>query len=187
MDPKIGFSPASLKNIINGHFAGKEPWQIVTVTATSVLTGVWLWTLLVQQDSKYLITQLSCTVNIFSAIFSRSIRIPGLYNRSKNYFFRLGRKIPFVKRKIEEELAKIADSFEKDVNNRCEGVPYVVELNEKGMDVKTILQAVDANLGLGEWLVHKNSHSNSQNLCLTDMSVPPVRLVYADKPPPSSV
>ncbi|BES93795.1 DegT/DnrJ/EryC1/StrS aminotransferase family [Nesidiocoris tenuis] len=125
MDPKIGFSPASLKNIINGHFAGKEPWQIVTVTATSVLTGVWLWTLLVQQDS--------------------------LYNRSKNYFFRLGRKIPFVKRKIEEELAKIADSFEKDVNNRCEGVPYVVELNEKGMDVKTILQAVDANLGLGHY------------------------------------
>lgn len=37
---------------INILFANKEPWQIATITATSVLTTVWIWEQINQDESK---------------------------------------------------------------------------------------------------------------------------------------
>lgn len=37
---------------INALFANKEPWQIATITATSVLTTIWIWEQLNQDECK---------------------------------------------------------------------------------------------------------------------------------------
>lgn len=44
-------SANALKEFINNYFQGKEPWQIVTVTSTTVLTTVWLWNFVFQEES----------------------------------------------------------------------------------------------------------------------------------------
>lgn len=36
----------------NSIFKNREPWQIVAITATSVLSTVWLWNLLNQDESE---------------------------------------------------------------------------------------------------------------------------------------
>lgn len=41
-----------LTHQINILFANKEPWQIATITATSVLTTVWIWEQINQDESK---------------------------------------------------------------------------------------------------------------------------------------
>lgn len=42
---------SGLKEFINNSFQGKEPWQIVTITSTTVLTSVWLWNFVFQDES----------------------------------------------------------------------------------------------------------------------------------------
>lgn len=49
---KIGDSLNLVTRQINSIFAGREPWQIATITATTVLTTMWFWELLIQDDSK---------------------------------------------------------------------------------------------------------------------------------------
>lgn len=53
MDPlralKVGAD--SIRLIINNSCSKLEPWQIVTVTATTVLAGVWFWEFLFQEES----------------------------------------------------------------------------------------------------------------------------------------
>jgi len=42
----------SIRVFVNGVFVNKEPWQIVTITATTVLSTVWFWNLINQDESK---------------------------------------------------------------------------------------------------------------------------------------
>lgn len=42
----------SLKEFVNNSFQGKEPWQIVTITSTTLLTTIWLWNFIFQDESK---------------------------------------------------------------------------------------------------------------------------------------
>lgn len=44
----------TFRSVINNGFAGKEPWQIVTVTTSTVLLTVWLWEFLQHNESMYL-------------------------------------------------------------------------------------------------------------------------------------
>lgn len=39
---------------INRLFANREPWQVATITATAVLSSVWLWSFINQDESKLL-------------------------------------------------------------------------------------------------------------------------------------
>lgn len=48
-----------LTHQINILFGNKEPWQIATITATSVLTTVWIWEQINQDESKNFI------INVF--------------------------------------------------------------------------------------------------------------------------
>jgi hypothetical protein len=41
----------SIRLIINDSCSKLEPWQIASVTATTVLAGVWLWKFLFQEES----------------------------------------------------------------------------------------------------------------------------------------
>lgn len=70
----------SLKAAINSNFADKEPWQIVTITTSSVLASVWLWDFLCQDESKFDTTFLnyvnrSYLVVIFYYINNLSLRV----------------------------------------------------------------------------------------------------------------
>lgn len=46
------------KALINNLFVDKEPWQIVTITTTTVLTSIWLWNFYNNVDSEF--SQLIC-------------------------------------------------------------------------------------------------------------------------------
>lgn len=52
-----------LKTYINSQFSNKEPWQIVTITSTSILAGVWLWGFIFQAESE--LFSLNYTMNYF--------------------------------------------------------------------------------------------------------------------------
>lgn len=41
----------TIKFFINDVFKEKEPWQIVTITTTTLLTSIWLWDFLFQDES----------------------------------------------------------------------------------------------------------------------------------------
>lgn len=41
-----------LKDILNNTFRDKEPWQIVSFTTMTVLSTVWIWNFVFQEESK---------------------------------------------------------------------------------------------------------------------------------------
>lgn len=75
----------NLKLSINSQFVNKEPWQIVALTTASVLT----------------------TVYIYEATFTRDpFDTDSLTGKLKKRVFKLARKIPFVRKKLEEETGR---------------------------------------------------------------------------------
>lgn len=38
---------------INGLFANKEPWQVASITAVSVMTTLWIWEQINQDECKH--------------------------------------------------------------------------------------------------------------------------------------
>lgn len=114
-----------LKSFINTQFANKEPWQIVTITSTSLLTGIWLWGFIFQAES--------------------------VHSRVKKFIFRTARKIPFVAKKISEEMDHISEAFEKDVIERGKKIPFLQELQQKGMEENEIIQTLNNYLQLGHY------------------------------------
>ena len=65
-----------------------------------------------------------------------------------------------VAREIEAEKLKVADSFEKEVNDRNEGVPYMLNLKEKGMNREEIVEEIQKHLDLGNISVSKISFAS---------------------------
>nr|CAD7596116.1 unnamed protein product [Timema genevievae] len=120
---KPGFE--HFKIFVNGCLCDKEPWQIVTLTTTSVLAGVWLWGFIFQEES--------------------------LLSRGKKTAFRLARKIPAIARRIDSELDKINETFEKEVINRNQGNPYITTLPDKGKSHTEIVELVKQYLKFGDF------------------------------------
>nr|CAD7409222.1 unnamed protein product [Timema poppensis] len=120
---KPGFE--HFKIFVNGCLCDKEPWQIVTLTTTSVLAGVWLWGFIFQEES--------------------------LLSRGKKTAFRLARKIPAIARRIDSELDKINETFEKEVINRNQGNPYITTLPDKGKSHAEIVELVKQYLKFGDY------------------------------------
>ncbi|XP_037296501.1 sphingosine-1-phosphate lyase-like isoform X1 [Manduca sexta] len=116
--------PQPLK-AINRFFEGKEPWQIVTMTASSVLAIVWAHSLYNAKES--------------------------VTTRLRKQFFRWLRQVPIVKRKIDEKMAEITKDFRKDINKRLAGVTVRTELPAKGLDPELIKQEVRDHLSLGAY------------------------------------
>lgn len=48
----VGKAIVSAQGYVNRSLSHKEPWQIVTITTTAVLTSVWLWNFISQDESK---------------------------------------------------------------------------------------------------------------------------------------
>lgn len=116
--------PQPLK-AVNRFFEGKEPWQIVTMTASSVLAIVWAHSLYNAKDS--------VTV------------------RLRREFFRWLRQVPFVRRKIEERMTEIKLGFKKDVAKRLAGMTVYRELPENGFTAMEVAEEVKKLVALGSY------------------------------------
>lgn len=114
--------PQPLK-AINRFFDGKEPWQIVTMTASSVLAIVWAHSLYNAKDS--------------------------VTTRLRREFFRWLRQVPIVRRKIEEKMTEINSDFRKDVKKKLAGVTIRRELPETGLDAELVLEEIRDHVNLG--------------------------------------
>ncbi|XP_038223006.1 sphingosine-1-phosphate lyase [Zerene cesonia] len=116
--------PQPLK-AINKFFDGKEPWQIVTLTASSVLALVWAHSL-------------------YNGKETPTVRL-------RKEFFRWLRRVPIVRRKIEEKMSEIQNDFKKDVAKRLAGVPINRHLPENGMPSERVVEEIRDHLSLGAY------------------------------------
>ncbi|XP_076630200.1 sphingosine-1-phosphate lyase isoform X2 [Colletes latitarsis] len=114
-----------VKGFINNLFQDKEPWQIVTITSTTIFTTIWLWNFVVQDES--------------------------LIERGKKQLFRLRNYIPAIRNKINEELNDINLSFEAEALQKTKGVPFFVDLPSTGMKEAEILEIVQDCVNLGDY------------------------------------
>ncbi|XP_073813890.1 sphingosine-1-phosphate lyase [Musca autumnalis] len=110
---------------INRLFANREPWQVATITATAVLSSVWLWSFINQDES--------------------------IYTRGKRQFFRYLKKVPAVRRKIETELSKANQDFEGEIAKLTGTLEYCLQLPENGLSKEEILKLMDEHLKLGHY------------------------------------
>lgn len=108
-------------------FGNKEPWQIAAITTSTILSLFWLWDLINQDED--------------------------LYIRAKKKFFKLSRKIPYVQKKIDEEIGKIAKGFEEDIQKSNEGLDYYLDLPPKGLTRGEVMDVFEkySNLGHYNW------------------------------------
>lgn len=76
-----------------------------------------------------------------------------LYIRAKKKFFKLSRKIPYVQKKIDEEIGKIAKGFEEDIQKSNEGLDYYLDLPPKGLTRGEVMDVFEkySNLGHYNW------------------------------------
>ncbi|XP_033215044.1 sphingosine-1-phosphate lyase [Belonocnema kinseyi] len=135
----------TVKIFVNDAFKEKEPWQIVTITTTSLLTAIWLWDLIFQDES--------------------------LADRVKKKGMKLARYIPAIRAKIDKELSKINADFEEDCVRRVKNVPFIVTLPKEGFTSEQVLKLVEQCTQLGDFdwengkvsgTVYKNDKDLSQ-------------------------
>ncbi|CAK9824876.1 Sphingosine-1-phosphate lyase [Anthophora retusa] len=119
------FGVNNIKELINSSFQGKEPWQIVTITSTSVLTSVWLWTFIFQDES--------------------------LTERIKKQLFNLRNYIPAIKNKIDQELDSISQSFTQEALQRIKETPFILKLPKDGLEPSKIFELVKECVQLGDY------------------------------------
>lgn len=119
-------SAEALRVSINGALVNREPWQVVAITTTSVLSAVWLWNLVFNQDEN-------------------------LYQRLKKRIFKLSRGIPAVQAKIDEELTKLKKDFENDMLKNCGDLAYTTKLPFDGLKVAQVLKKVEEHTNLGQY------------------------------------
>ncbi|XP_076677403.1 sphingosine-1-phosphate lyase [Andrena cerasifolii] len=115
----------TLKEFINNYFQGKEPWQIVTITSTTVLTTVWLWNFVFQEES--------------------------LVERGKKQFFTLLNHIPAIRDRVNKELRDIDSTFAKEALERMKTVPFILRLPNDGLESSEIVERVKECVELGDY------------------------------------
>ncbi|KAG7190951.1 hypothetical protein KM043_007002 [Ampulex compressa] len=114
-----------VRESINSSFRNKEPWEIVTITTTTVLTVVWMWNFVNEEEA--------------------------FLERRKKQLFKLLRYIPSIRDKINKELNTINDTFEKEAVQRLKDVPFIIELPKEGLNHDEILQKVEQCVHLGDY------------------------------------
>lgn len=110
---------------LNRLFVNREPWQVATITATTVLSSVWLWNFINQDES--------------------------VWSRSKKQFFRYAKKIPAVRKRVNAELAKASNDFDSEIAKSCANLLYSIQLPEDGLTSEQIKQLVEEHLKIGHY------------------------------------
>lgn len=113
-----------LKNAVNNVFQGKEPWQVASITTSTVLFLVWLHDFVNREEP--------------------------LLKRGKKAIFRVAKCIPQVRKKVDEELMVINKGFEEDVVKKTGHLEYIIELPKKGLTKEEILDRINKNLNLNK-------------------------------------
>ncbi|XP_055316941.1 sphingosine-1-phosphate lyase [Sitodiplosis mosellana] len=110
---------------VNALFANKEPWQVASITAVSLMTTIWIWEQINHDET--------------------------ISSRTKKKFFKLIRMVPAIQRKIDDEIAKVSDSMEKTVRERTAHLEYFTTLPLLGLSNDELLEHIDKYLSLGEY------------------------------------
>jgi len=113
------------KNTVNQIFGHCEPWQVASITASSVLTSIWLWNFLFQDES--------------------------LYERFKKFTFTQIKKIPKFKKQIEKETKTISELFENEVIENTKDEKYILEIPSYGMPRDDLIKTINRYLNLGKY------------------------------------
>ncbi|XP_047360638.1 sphingosine-1-phosphate lyase isoform X1 [Vespa velutina] len=116
----------SLKGIVNHSFQNKEPWQIVSITATTLLGTIWIWNFIFSQDKT-------------------------IVERGKKQFFKLARYIPSIRDRIDKELSDVNETFEKDTMRKLMNSPFIVELPKNGLSHDKVLLKVQECIKMGDY------------------------------------
>lgn len=130
-----------LQSSVNNAFASKEPFHLITITATSVLATVWFYEYIFEGNEGNI---KNLIIYLYFIYFFIDVK-----EKLKRSIFKLLKLIPQVKKKIETELSKVSQTFEQDVRERTKHLKYITRLPEKGIGTEEILQITDKNLGLG--------------------------------------
>ncbi|KAA0717971.1 Sphingosine-1-phosphate lyase 1 [Triplophysa tibetana] len=104
------------RSYVNSQCAALEPWQIIVVTLLSTLGAVWLKGFLFQQES--------------------------LASRVKKQFFKIIKKIPFVRASIQSQLNKALDDMSVSVCTLKEGMSYTKLLPAKGLAQQQLMEKI---------------------------------------------
>ncbi|XP_071550599.1 sphingosine-1-phosphate lyase 1 isoform X2 [Panulirus ornatus] len=99
---------------VNQLCEGKPAWEIILRTAVTTIILVWAKSFLFKNES--------------------------LLERGKKTVFKLARKVPAVKARIEEEIEKVAVSMTQDLNKAIENTPYLTKLPEEGWSPEQIME-----------------------------------------------
>lgn len=141
---------------VNLLFVNKEPWQIAAITTTTILTTLWIVEQIQHDECKCF--QLSFSIQKLttsSLIICRPVKIAniseGITIRAKKIFFRLIRRVPPIRRRIETEIGKVSGEMEKWVEKRTANLDYFMTLPELGLSHADILRSVEAYLSLGDF------------------------------------
>lgn len=134
-----------LASAINNLFKDKEPWQIVVVTTGTVVSTIYLFDLLNQDECKYNTGKVQSNPHLSYHC------ILGVWKRLKKSVFKLSRKIPAVKRKIQAAMDERKKEFEHDLQKNTGNIPYTVKLPFDGLGDDAILKKVDDHLSLGNY------------------------------------
>ncbi|GFR80609.1 sphingosine-1-phosphate lyase 1 [Elysia marginata] len=104
----------SVKSFINRICGDLEPWQIVVYTGGTTFAILYMRDFLFHDDEN-------------------------LSDRAKNQFFKLAKKIPMIRKKIEEEMSKATTSIAESVNKNVEG-DYLLRLPASGLPSEKLLE-----------------------------------------------
>lgn len=119
-------SAEALRVAVNGAFANREAWQIVAITTTSVLSAVWVWNAIFNQDES-------------------------VCQRVKKRVFKLTRKIPIIQARIDEEMSKMRKDFENDMLKNCGQLGYTTKLPFESQNAEEIFKKLEEHLSLGHF------------------------------------
>lgn len=122
---RVGDGIRFAKDSINGLFVNKEPWQIVAITSTAVLGSVWIYECINQEES--------------------------VTSRLRKKVFRLVRRVPAVRNKIQTEVDKNETEFANNITKEVGIVPYIRKMPDNGLVSTEILSKVDQYLNLGHY------------------------------------
>lgn len=77
--------------------------------------------------------------------------LTGVFKRAKKALFKWSRKIPAVRKKIDEAMLERKEDFENEIRKSIGSVPYIVKLPFDGLSEAAILEKVDEHLSLGHY------------------------------------
>ncbi|KAF5307262.1 hypothetical protein FQR65_LT06978 [Abscondita terminalis] len=113
------------KSTINNQFATKEPWQIVTITTSTILLSAWIYDFIFKEES--------------------------IKQRAKKTFFKCCKKIPHIKRQIDLKMDEVHDALNKETTEKTKNYEYITELPQQKLSQSKILNIIDENLNIGDY------------------------------------